>query len=91
MATDDNWQVRMLDKILAEQEANERLKQEDPVAYEVKMLAQLPTSRCCLCGDTFKGHGHNAHPVRNAGVACDECNFKIVVPQRILKWAAREP
>jgi hypothetical protein len=41
---------------------------------------------CCLCGDTFKGYGHNAHPVRNEGVACDACNGAIVVPQRIRKW-----
>ena len=51
------------------------------------MRAQLPTSKCCLCGETFKGYGHNAHPVRDDGVACDACNGAIVVPQRIRKWA----
>ena len=28
-------------------------------AYEAKMRAQLPTSKCCLCGEAFKGYGHN--------------------------------
>ena len=45
------------------------------------------TSKCsCLCGETcqtFKGYGHNAHPVRDEGVACDACNGAIVGPQRI--------
>jgi hypothetical protein len=50
------------------------------------MLAQLPTSKCCL-GETFEGH--NAHPLRDAeGVACDTCNWAVVMPQRIRKWGA---
>jgi len=28
-------------------------------------------SKCCLCGESFQGYGHNAHPVRDEGVACD--------------------
>ena len=74
-------------KLMDEGDANERLKREDPAAYEAKMRAQLPTSKCCLCAETFKGYGHNAHPVRDDGVACDACNGAIVVPQRIRKWA----
>jgi hypothetical protein len=88
--TADDWQLRLFDKIMAEQEANDRLKREDPAAYEAKMRAQLPASKCCLCGDTFKGYGHTAHPVRNEGVACDVCNGTIVVPQRIRKWCATD-
>ena len=38
------------------------------------MRAQLPTSKCCLCGESFKGFGHNVSPVRKEGVACDTCN-----------------
>ena len=68
-------------------EANERLRTEDPAAYAAKMREQLPTSTCNLCGETFRGHGHNAHPVRDEGVACDECNMAIVVPERFRKWA----
>ena len=80
----DDWQRRLL----LEWEANDRLKREDPAAFEAKMRAQLPTSKCCLCGETFKGYGHNAHPVRDEGVACDACNGAIVLPQRFRKWAA---
>ena len=73
-------------EIMAEREANDRLRAEDPAAFEAKMRAQLPTSKCCLCGETFKGYGHNAHPVRDEGVACDACNGAIVLPQRFRKW-----
>ena len=73
--------------LMAEGDANERLKREDPAAYEAKMRAQLPTSKCCLCGEAFQGYGHNAHPVRDEGVACDACNGAIVLPQRFRKWA----
>ena len=81
--TGDDWQRRLL----LEWEANDRLKREDPAAYEAKIRAQLPTSKCCLCGETFQGYGHNAHPVRDEGVACDACNGAIVLPQRFRKWA----
>ena len=81
--TGDDWQRRLL----LEWEANDRLKREDPAAYEAKMRAQLPTSKSCLCSEVFKGYGHNAHPVRDEGVACDACNGAIVLPQRFRKWA----
>ena len=73
-------------RLLAECEANDRLRAEDPAAFEAKMRAELPTSKCTLCGESFKGYGHNASPVRDEGVACDECNAAIVVPQRLIKW-----
>ena len=38
-------------------------------------------------GEAFQGYGHNAHPVRDEGVACDACNGAIVLPQRFRKWA----
>ena len=47
----DDWQHCLL----LEGEANDRLKREDPAAYEAKMRAQLPTSKCCLSGESFKG------------------------------------
>ena len=87
-AAGDDWQRRLFDKIMAEREANERLKREDLAAFEAKMRAQLPTSKYCLCGETFKGYGHNAHHVRDEGVACDACNGAIVLPQHFRKWAA---
>ena len=52
----DDWQLCLFDKIMAEREANERLKREDPAAYKAKMRAQLPTSKCCLCGEDFRGY-----------------------------------
>ena len=85
--TGDDWQRHLFDKMMAEREANDRLSVEDPAAFEAKMRAQLPTSKCCLCGETFTGYGHNAHPVRDEGVACDACNGAIVVPERFRKWA----
>ena len=84
--TGDDWQVSLFDKIMAEREANDRLRAEDPAAHEAKMRAQLPTSTCCLCGEAFQGYGHSAHPVRDEGVACDACNGAIVMPQRFRKW-----
>ena len=74
--------------LLLEWEANDRLKREDPAAYEAMLLARLPTSKCCLCGESFKGFGHNTSPVREECVACDTCNGAIVLPQRIRKWSA---
>ena len=82
----NDWQRRLFDEIMTEREANDRLKREDPAAYEAKMRAQLPTSKCCLCCETFQGYGHNAHHVRDEGVACDACNGASVVPQRFRKW-----
>ena len=84
----DDWQRSLFNKIMAECEANERLEREDPAAYKAKMRACLLTSKCCLCGETFQGYGHNACPVRDEGVACDACNGAIVLPQRFRKWAA---
>ena len=77
----DNWQRRLFHKIMAKREANERMEREDPAAFDAKMRAKLPTSKCCFCGEAFKGYGHNAHPVRDEGVACDACNGAIVLPQ----------
>ena len=38
----------VLDKIMAEREANDRLRAEDPAAFEAKMRESLPTSKCTL-------------------------------------------
>ena len=46
----------------------------------VKRIAdELETKTCCICGKSFKGHGHNPHPVEIEGVCCDECNAKVVM------------
>lgn len=38
---------------------------------------------CILCGKEFKGYGNNPAPLKNEGVACNECNLKKVIPARI--------
>lgn len=50
------------------------------IANELKRIADsLETHTCCICGKSFKGHGHNPHPVEIEGVCCDECNTKVVM------------
>ena len=40
--------------------------------------------QCWICDKHFFGRPNNADPV-SIGVACDECNTKVVLPARI-KW-----
>ena len=84
----DNYIDKMHMKAKKWRSVDRASRAEDP-AYEAKMRAQLPTSKCCLCGEAFQGYlyGHNAHPMRDEGVACDACNGAIVLPQRFRKWA----
>lgn len=50
------------------------------IAKQMKRIAdELETKTCCICGKSFKGHGHNPHPIANEGVCCDECNAKVVM------------
>lgn len=50
------------------------------IAKQLKRIADgLETKTCCICGKSFKGHGHNPHPVEIEGVCCDECNAKVVM------------
>jgi len=80
-------QRRILEKIFAEGKANEELSRTDPDAYKRKMEAELPVNKCCFCGATFRGHGNNPWPVlpyrEDTGVACDGCDFAIVLKQRL--------
>lgn len=78
---DQSWQLRVLETLFKEGEANERLKREDPEAFEAKRLASLPWTRCAMCSVNFKGYGNNARPILN-GKVCDECNTQVVM-QRI--------
>ena len=36
---------------------------------------------CCICGKEYTGYGNNAEPVCS-GRCCDECNTKVVIPER---------
>lgn len=54
---------------------------------EAKHFEQI----CCLCGQTFTGHGNNPAPLGKTGeVCCDECNANRVVPARLARVARRE-
>lgn len=39
--------------------------------------------KCCICGKTFTGWGHNPYPVKSDGECCSECNMQRVVPARL--------
>lgn len=39
---------------------------------------------CCICGKQFEGYGNNPAPVKSEGECCDNCNFSVVLPARIL-------
>ena len=39
--------------------------------------------KCCICKNEIKGYGNNAKPFKN-GRCCDECNYKYVIPSRIM-------
>jgi hypothetical protein len=81
---------------MAEREANDRLRAEEPAAFEAKMREQLPTSKCCLCGEPIKG----LRPQRSTPCAtrawratratratrAERVQRVIMVPQRIRKW-----
>lgn len=44
---------------------------------------------CCICGKEFAGYGNSPYPVKDDdtdgkwNVCCDECNIKVVVPERL--------
>lgn len=38
---------------------------------------------CCICGKRYHGYGNNAEPVKD-GECCDECDYNVVIPARIL-------
>ena len=41
--------------------------------------------KCVICGEEIEGkYGNNPDPIRSEGRCCDTCNFKYVVPYRIL-------
>ncbi|MBR3552962.1 MAG: DUF3846 domain-containing protein [Clostridia bacterium] len=43
---------------------------------------KLTDRRCCLCGKELGTFGNNAWPLSD-GECCDDCNGKLVIPQRI--------
>ena len=39
---------------------------------------------CSICGKEYQGYGNNARPVNN-GRCCNECNFTVVFPARLVE------
>ena len=67
----------VLNALRKEMDENERLKREDPAAFEAKVRAGLPLNWCMMCRVEFRGYGNNARPVLD-GVVCDECNAAVL-------------
>lgn len=44
---------------------------------------------CVICGKKLNGYGNNAEPVK-MGLCCDDCNIKVVVPQRLKQLYAEK-
>jgi len=42
--------------------------------------------KCCICGKEIKGWGNDPWPVvkDNDAECCDECNYEVVLPARII-------
>lgn len=65
-------------------------KQELGVAVDLKIKVffeeEGPHSAmhtCCLCERRFYGWGNNPQPVRDSGVCCDDCNYSVVLKERL--------
>lgn len=39
-------------------------------------------NKCVICNGSYKGHGHNAQPVKD-GRCCTDCNWMTVIPARV--------
>lgn len=68
-----DWQADLLKQM----EAADKLKRENPEAFEAQRIASLPWTRCAMCRVDFKGFGHNAKPIL-AGKVCDACNGTVL-------------
>lgn len=44
---------------------------------------------CVICGKEYEGYGNNAEPVAD-GKCCDECNWTVVIPERIKQIGLKE-
>ena len=79
MTTRENQaQLAWLRKLM---EDADRLKREDPEAFEAQRLEKLPWTRCAMCRVDFKGYGNNAQPIL-AGKVCDDCNITVLKQRR---------
>ncbi len=53
---------------------------------DIEDIMDGKVTKCCICGFEFVGWGNNPWPIVNDEDArcCDMCNFKRVVPSRII-------
>lgn len=50
---------------------------------KVVRMKENGEKKCCICGKTLTGWGHNPYPVKTEGECCSECNMQSVVPARL--------
>lgn len=46
--------------------------------------------KCCLCGKNIEGFGNNPYPLKNEGKCCDDCNWSLVIPARVIEIYNKE-
>lgn len=39
---------------------------------------------CPICNREFEGYGNNPEPLMYRKPVCDECNYKVVIPTRLI-------
>ena len=58
-----------------------------PIQYiDYKVVGEVESKPCCICGKEFIGYGNNPSPVKEQGKCCNECNDKYVIPKRLEVW-----
>lgn len=45
---------------------------------------------CCICGKAYEGRGYNPWPVKEDGRCCRECNYMVVLPERLKRHYANK-
>ena len=88
----ENRPFRSLLNLLDEKVVNSR-KKNVQAKKSIRILVPLDTptqTRCCMCGATYTGHGHNPHPVHTGtGRCCDACNHT-VLQVRLMQMLSKE-
>lgn len=51
-------------------------------AFSQTFTEAVNNKTCCICGEEITGYGNNAEPYK-AGICCDACNLKFVIPARL--------
>ena len=52
---------------------------------ELTHTANMKDFKCVICKETIKDqYGNNPDPVKTRGKCCDSCNWKVVIPTRMV-------